>query len=209
MSSKSKKKRSQRSARNKASHSTLAPEPSSLFDDAIALGIQDEIEKNSDAEPAKPARSPGRSNNPDSLLSDFSFTDEPPARTGRQTTPGNSSIAPVSFAIEPEPSPKQAQVSLLSDFWKDTEEDEDTEKEDARLNDLFTESVINSKSNGKNSDESLSKRIQVGLYPADADLLEELYQQSKSAGLKNVSRARILRVALRHFHTCWLNADQS
>ena len=204
MSSKSKKKRGQRSARSKASHSTLLPEPSSLFDENVALDPLESVE--SEIEQSKSARSAGRSNSSDSLLSDFSFTDEPPTQASRSKARG--SIAPVTFEVDLEPNPKQAQVSLLEDFWKDTEEEEENEKEDARLNDLFTDSVQNSKSGGKHSDESLSKRIQVGLYPADADLLEELYQQSKAAGLKSVSRARILRVALRHFHTCWLNADQ-
>lgn len=207
MSSKSKKKRSQRSARSKASQSTLVPEPSSLFEDVTTLDPLEESIDIKSLEP-KPMRSTGRVSHSESLLSEFSFTDEPPVRAGRNKAPSKSSIAPVAFDIDPEPNPKQAQVSLLEDFWKDNEEDEDSEKEDSRLNDLFTDSVQNSKSGRKNADESLSKRIQVGLYPADADLLEELYQQSKAAGLKNVSRARILRVALRHFHTCWLNADQ-
>lgn len=206
MSSKSKKKRSQRSARSKASHSTLLPEPSSLFDENVALDPLNSVEN--EIEQSKPARSVGRSSSSDSLLSDFSFTDEPPKQPSRSKIKARESIAPVTFEVEPEPNPKQAQVSLLEDFWKDTDEEEENEKEDARLNDLFTDSIQNSKSGGKHSDESLSKRIQVGLYAADADLLEELYQQSRAAGLKNVSRARILRVALRHFHTCWLNADQ-
>ncbi len=200
-SSKSKNKRGQRSTRNRSSKSTLMPEPSSLFDEPITLDS---------SEPMPAGRSTGRaSGGGESLLSEFSFTDAPPSRTGRQTNKPKSDLAPVALDLEAEPSPKQAQVSLLEDFWVDQAEEEENEKEDARLNDLFTDSIHNTKSGNKSSDEALSKRIQVGLYPADADLLEELYQQSKAAGLKNVSRARILRVALRHFHTCWLNADQS
>lgn len=103
---------------------------------------------------------------------------------------------------------ESAQVSLLSDFWTELGREE-IDKEEDRFNEFFEDSVHNSKSGDQDQEDSVSKRIQVGLYPADAELLEELFQQSKAAGLKNVSRARILRVALRHFHTCWLNADQN
>ena len=82
----------------------------------------------------------------------------------------------------------------------DTYDDEDYDK-------FFTESVFNPKLEAVTGDASVCRRIQVGLYPEDAELLEEIFAQSKAAGLKGVSRARILRVALRHFHTCWLNAD--
>ena len=107
------------------------------------------------------------------------------------------------------PAPAEnAQVSLLSDFWAELGREE-ADKEEDRFNEFFEDSVHNTKSSARDQEDSVSKRIQVGLYPADAELLEELFLQSKAAGLKNVSRARILRVALRHFHTCWLNADQS
>ena len=106
----------------------------------------------------------------------------------------------------------RANVSLLANFWELDEEEERTpeqEREEQRVNEFFSDSLSNSKSTRRALDEAVSKRIRVGLYPSDAALLEELFQQSKAAGLKNVSRARILRVALRHFHTCWLNADKS
>ena len=67
--------------------------------------------------------------------------------------------------------------------------------------------MFNPKLQAVAGDASVCRRLQVGLYPEDAELLEEIFAQSKAAGLKGVSRARILRVALRHFHTCWLNAD--
>ena len=113
------------------------------------------------------------------------------------------------------PNPKQsegsrAQRTLLTNFWEEeveTKEVEDNVEEDRRFHEFFSHSVFNPKANLRDSEASVSRRIQVGLYPADAELLEELFLQSKAAGLKHVSRARILRVALRHFHTCWLNAD--
>lgn len=115
--------------------------------------------------------------------------------------------------LQPNPNPSSsspAQRSLLEDFWKNEEETApEVEKngEDERFHEFFSHSVFNPKANLTESEGSVSRRIQVGLYPADAALLEELFLQSKAAGLKNVSRARILRVALRHFHTCWLNAE--
>lgn len=139
--------------------------------------------------------------------SPISQESKPKGRTGRRT--GLSTITPVSFEDPINIDTSNPQVSLLNDFWADDKSEDEDEKEEERLKELFTDSVQNTKSSSRNSDDSLSKRIQVGLYPADAELLEELYLQSKTAGLKNVSRARILRVALRHFHTCWLNADQS
>ena len=105
---------------------------------------------------------------------------------------------------------KTGRNTLLADFWIDEEETEtvvEESKEDQRFHDFFSHSVFNPKANIREAEGSVSRRIQVGLYPADAELLEELFLQSKAAGLKHVSRARILRVALRHFHTCWLNAD--
>jgi hypothetical protein len=101
-----------------------------------------------------------------------------------------------------------AQVSLLTNFWVDLDHEEANKEED-RFNEFFEDSVQNNKILTRDQEDSVSKRMQVGLYPSDAQLLEELFTQSKAAGRKNVSRARILRVALRHFHTCWLNADQS
>ena len=105
----------------------------------------------------------------------------------------------------------RAQRSLLEDFWTQEEETEkevqEDNGEDRRFHEFFSHSVFNPKASMNESEGSVSRRIQVGLYPADAELLEELFLQSKAAGLKHVSRARILRVALRHFHTCWLNAD--
>lgn len=102
-----------------------------------------------------------------------------------------------------------AQRSLLAGFWpeEDNDQAEIQAEEDQRFHKYFADSVFNEKAVGSRTEEAVSRRIQVGLYPSDADLLEELFSQSKAAGLKNVSRARILRVALRHFHTCWLNAD--
>jgi len=109
-----------------------------------------------------------------------------------------------------QPASSPAQRSLLADFWTDDEEkveEVDENKEDQRFHEFFSHSVFNPKTELREAQGSVSRRLQVGLYPADAALLEELFLQSKAAGLKNVSRARILRVALRHFHTCWLNAD--
>ena len=102
-----------------------------------------------------------------------------------------------------------AQRSLLAGFWPEDEQSstEANVEEDQRFHQFFKDSIFNEKAKVAATDASVSRRIQVGLYPADADLLEELFLQSKAAGLKNVSRARILRVALRHFHTCWLNAE--
>ena len=84
---------------------------------------------------------------------------------------------------------------------------QDQHSQDQQLHRFFAESVFNPKLEREPLNEAVSRRIQVGLYPEDAQLLEEIFSQSKAAGLKNVSRARILRVALRHFHTCWLSAD--
>ena len=94
----------------------------------------------------------------------------------------------------------EGQLDLLSDFW---EEDAEADKEQA-LQDRFFK-PLESEPKKRRSDEGVSRKVNVGLYRSDADLLEDIYKQSKRAGLKNVSRARILRVALRHFHTCWLN----
>ena len=109
MSSKSKKKRSQRNARSKASHSTLMPEPNSLFGENVALDPLESIE--SEIEQTKPVRSMGHSGSSDSLLSDFSFADEPLTPVSRSKTKARRSIAPAKFEIDPEPSPKQAQDS--------------------------------------------------------------------------------------------------
>ena len=103
-----------------------------------------------------------------------------------------------------------AQRSLLAGFWPEEGADqpeESSNEDDQRFHDFFADSLFNERAASAQTEEAVSRRIQVGLYPSDADLLEELFLQSKAAGLKNVSRARILRVALRHFHTCWLNAD--
>lgn len=94
----------------------------------------------------------------------------------------------------------EGQLDLLSNFW-----DEDLEEEkELALQDRFFIRKDEEPKNRK-SDEGVSRKVNVGLYPSDAELLEDIFKQSKKAGLKNVSRARILRVALRHFHTCWLN----
>lgn len=102
-------------------------------------------------------------------------------------------------------------ASLLSDFWEDDFESEpldNNEQESSRLKEFFKDSIKNTRTvSSREFDSSVSRKIQVGLYASDAELLEELFIQSKKAGLSNVSRARILRVALRHFHTCWLNQD--
>jgi hypothetical protein len=124
---------------------------------------------------------------------------------------------------------QDAQLDLLSGFWNELEGgdplaaelegledfegdnglelllDEDQAREEARIKGFFEDSKENTAVKRRQSDEGVSRKVNVGLYPSDAKLLEELYEQSKRAGLKNVSRARILRVALRHFHTCWLN----
>jgi|GEM_PF-3018030 len=94
----------------------------------------------------------------------------------------------------------EGQLDLLSNFW---EEDLEEEKELA-LQDRFFK-PLDEEPKQKRSEEGISRKVNVGLFPSDAELLEDIFNQSKRAGLKNVSRARILRVALRHFHTCWLN----
>jgi hypothetical protein len=200
-SSKSKKTRSRR---GKRTTSTITPDVGQLFIDPLASESE---ESSIPLEPA-PVRS-GRVQPliEEPLLSDFSFSDEyiEEKPTRRATSKGkDKKIKPIS--LEPETIAPDARVSLLSDFWVDEEVAED-EKEGDRFHEFFADSIQNTKIRSRDTDDSLSKRIQVGLYPADADLLEELFLQSKAAGLKNVSRARILRVALRHFHTCWLNAD--
>lgn len=96
---------------------------------------------------------------------------------------------------------------FLESLWSDEDLTEEESEEDRRFHDFFVHSLMNPRAQRRSLDEPVSRRIQVGLYPADAALLEEIIAQSKAAGLKNVSRARVLRVALRHFHTCWLNAD--
>ena len=121
---------------------------------------------------------------------------------------------------EPKPATRQEPIQnarqagrndLLDAFWEedfDTVSKSNKVRENSRVKDLFQESVYNTRVIGSREfDVSVSRKIQVGLYPSDAELLEELFIQSKKAGLSNVSRARILRVALRHFHTCWLNQD--
>lgn len=200
-SSKSKKTRSRRGVRTT---STITPDIGQLFIDPLASESE---ESGIPLEPA-PVRS-GRVQPQieEPLLSDFSFSDEHiEEKPTRRATfkEKDKKIKPIS--LEPETIAPDARVSLLSDFWVDEEEVED-EKEGDRFHEFFADSIQNTKIRSRDTDDSLSKRIQVGLYPADADLLEELFLQSKGAGLKNVSRARILRVALRHFHTCWLNAD--
>ena len=206
-SSKSKKTRSRR---GKRTTSTITPDVGQLFIDPLASESE---ESNISLEPT-PVRS-GRvqPHTEEPLLSDFSFSDEQieekPSRRAGPKGKGKK-VKPVSLepeiSLEPESMGPDARISLLSDFWVDEEVVED-EKEGDRFHEFFADSIQNTKIRSRDTDDSLSKRIQVGLYPADADLLEELFLQSKAAGLKNVSRARILRVALRHFHTCWLNAD--
>jgi hypothetical protein len=200
-SSKSKKTRSRR---GKRTTSTITPDIGQLFIDPLAS----ESEESSivlEPEAVRSGRVQPHIEEP--LLSDFSFSDEQidEKPTRRATSKGkDKKIKPIS--LEPETTAPDARVSLLSDFWVDEEVVED-EKEGDRFHEFFADSIQNTKIRSRDADDSLSKRIQVGLYPADANLLEELFLQSKAAGLKNVSRARILRVALRHFHTCWLNAD--
>lgn len=98
--------------------------------------------------------------------------------------------------------------NLLVDLWED--DPFESEKDKQRLEGFYKDSIENTHRRfNRQDDESVVRKLQVGLYESDAALLEELFQQSKRAGLPNVSRARILRVALRHFHTCWLNQDQS
>lgn len=140
---------------------------------------------------------------------------------------------PLADSMNNEHEPAQEpQLDLLSGFWNELEGgdplaaeleelegledfegdnglelllDEDQAREEARIKGFFEDSKENASVKKRQSDEGVSRKVNVGLYPSDAKLLEELYEQSKRAGLKNVSRARILRVALRHFHTCWLN----
>ena len=111
----------------------------------------------------------------------------------------------------PDPVPSfdiSAQSDLLVDMWEDDQYESEREKQ--RMKDFYEQSIENThKRFNRQDDDSVVRKIQVGLYESDAALLEELFQQSKRAGLPNVSRARILRVALRHFHTCWLNQDPS
>jgi hypothetical protein len=99
------------------------------------------------------------------------------------------------------------QMNLLNDFWgEDAQTPSFNDKEEERVRALFVESINNTRlTPARSKDEGVSRKIQVGLYASDAALLEELFLQGKNAGLPNVSRARILRVALRHFHTCWLH----
>ena len=81
---------------------------------------------------------------------------------------------------------KTGRSTLLADFWIDEEETEtkvEESKEDQRFHDFFSHSVFNPKANTREAEGSVSRRIQVGLYPADAELLEELFLQSKAAGL--------------------------
>ena len=111
----------------------------------------------------------------------------------------------------PDPIPSidvSTQSDLLVDLWQDDQYESEREKQ--RMKDFYEQSIENThKRFNRQDDDSVVRKIQVGLYESDAALLEELFQQSKRAGLPNVSRARILRVALRHFHTCWLNQDPS
>ena len=202
-SSKSKKKTSRRSKRVT---STITPDVGELFaEPSILEPVERQSKPTLEVSSGKRSRHKAVSDEP---LVDFSFSDEPFADSPapQQSSARHSHITPVLFDSETDS--QKARVSLLTDFWKDEEVVAD-EKEGERFNEFFTDSVHNTKARSRAADESLSKRIQVGLYPADADLLEELFLQSKAAGLKNVSRARILRVALRHFHTCWLNADNN
>ena len=105
------------------------------------------------------------------------------------------------------------QSSLLGDFWDLLEPQSQTienlQSEEELIDSFFQESIETKTRFVRDQDEPLTRKLQVGLYASDVDLLEELYRQSKRAGLPNVSRARILRVALRHFHTCWLQQDRS
>ena len=139
-----------------------------------------------------------------SIDDDF-FSDAPapkPTAAGRHV-PSRSSSGEGAGAGEESP-----QLDLLSEFWGDEEgaggaRAEAERREQELMDSFFAESIENPTAR-RAAEESKSRRVNVGLDPADARLLEELYEQSRRAGLKNVSRARILRVALRHFHTCWL-----
>ena len=138
-----------------------------------------------------------------SIDDDF-FSDAPapkPAAAGRHVPSRDARPADG----EGEESP---QLNLLSQFWGEEEEAggaraEAEKREQELVNSFFAESIENPTAR-RAAEEAKSRRVNVGLDPADAKLLEDLYEQSRRAGLKNVSRARILRVALRHFHTCWL-----
>lgn len=112
----------------------------------------------------------------------------------------DASNKPKSNKVRKKSSVPEAQLDLLSNFW---EEDLEEEKEQALQDRFFLPTDEQPKK--QRSDEGVSRKVNVGLYASDAELLEDIFNQSKRAGLKNVSRARILRVALRHFHTCWLN----
>jgi len=125
--------------------------------------------------------------------------------------PITASLSPAPSRGSSEPAPKvsrsrkrhavpDGQLDLLSDFWS---EDQEEVAEQERIHEFFKPKL--SESSRSKPEGGVSRKVNVGLYRSDAELLEELFKQSKKAGLKNVSRARILRVALRHFHTCWLN----
>ena len=149
---------------------------------------------------------------------DDDFWGEPPAKSAQATRQSPPRHIPSSL---PSAAPSQGQsaadlhteegpqLSLLSEFWGEEEgaaepgRAEAEGREQALVDTFFAESLDNTTAR-RAAEESKSRRVNVGLDPRDAKLLEELYEQSRRAGLKNVSRARILRVALRHFHTCWL-----
>ena len=78
---------------------------------------------------------------------------------------------------------ENAQVSLLSDFWTELGKEE-ADKEEDRFNEFFEDSVHNTKSSARDQEDSVSKRIQVGLYPADAELLEVVLPAEQSCGSK-------------------------
>jgi hypothetical protein len=152
---------------------------------------------------------------------DDDFWGEPPAGAvpAARKAPGrhiSATGAPSAATSAPTSGPQGAaqgaeespQLDLLSAFWGEEEPSaggraESEEREQALVDTFFAESLDNTTAR-RAAEESKSRRVNVGLDVRDATLLEELYEQSRRAGLKNVSRARILRVALRHFHTCWL-----
>lgn len=85
------------------------------------------------------------------------------------------------------------------DFWQDStsaEQESHVIFEDSKVN-LSTERAAKLEAN-------LLRRFSIGLYEADLNLLDQLVEQGKYAKLQHVSKAQIVREALKHFKMTWI-----
>jgi hypothetical protein len=92
---------------------------------------------------------------------------------------------------------RRVQVSE-DDFWKEEGEEENlTFFEDSKINQSIERAA--------RLEANLFRRFSIGLYESDIALLDKLVAQGKNAKLTHISKAHIVREALRHFKLSWIS----